>query len=107
MSAETLLTAARRMVRFFRIDESKGGITTVPTLQAWETLDQQIKLADHYNKQAPATIEERTELSQFLYEMSTAMHHHGQPEAAQKLFRCADLLSKIEYEQLTNQQLHG
>jgi len=50
MSEETLLSAARRMVRFFRIDESKGGITSIDTIRASETLDKMVKRADAEEK---------------------------------------------------------
>lgn len=39
MSEETLLTAARRAVRFFNIDQSHGGLVSVETIQAIEILD--------------------------------------------------------------------
>ncbi len=39
---ETLLSAARRVVRFFNIDMSHGGLTSVETQQAIETLDIQV-----------------------------------------------------------------
>ena len=39
MSEETLLTAARRVVRFFNIDQAHGGLVSVETLRAIETLD--------------------------------------------------------------------
>ncbi|GGC90703.1 hypothetical protein [Chelatococcus reniformis] len=44
MSEETLLSAARRVVRFFSIDEAHGGLTSVETLQAVETLDKQVRI---------------------------------------------------------------
>jgi len=40
---ETLLSAARRAVRFFNIDMNKGGIITVETQIAMETLDRMIR----------------------------------------------------------------
>lgn len=40
MSEETLLTAARRVARFFRIDEARGGgLISIDTIQAVETLE--------------------------------------------------------------------
>ena len=42
MSEETLLSAARRVARFFRIDEAHGGLTSRDTLIAMDTLDKQI-----------------------------------------------------------------
>jgi hypothetical protein len=38
MSEETLLSAARRALRFFRIDEAHGGLTSQDTLIAMDTL---------------------------------------------------------------------
>jgi hypothetical protein len=43
MADETLLTAARRVVRFHRIDESHGGLQSIDTLKAIETLDKQVR----------------------------------------------------------------
>ncbi|MDJ0449220.1 hypothetical protein [Methylocystis sp. JR02] len=43
MSEETLLTAARRVVRFFQIDMNKGGIMTVETQQSMDTLDKMVR----------------------------------------------------------------
>lgn len=58
---ETLLTAARRAVRFYNIDMQKGGIITVETQMAFHTLEQQIereterqKRADHEKQKAEA-----------------------------------------------------
>ena len=45
MPEETLITAARRAVRFFTIDMNKGGLITVDTEQAMDTLDKQVGLA--------------------------------------------------------------
>jgi hypothetical protein len=45
MSEETLLTASRRVVRFFKIDEAHGGFTTPETVHAVDTLRRQIELA--------------------------------------------------------------
>ena len=45
MSAETLLSAARRAVRFFRIDETRGGgLISIETVKAVQTLDEQVRL---------------------------------------------------------------
>lgn len=41
-SPETLLSAARRVVRFFNIDMSHGGLVSVETQQAIEVLDIQV-----------------------------------------------------------------
>jgi hypothetical protein len=42
MAQETLLSAARRAVRFFQIDESHGSLTTVETVAAMQTLHRQV-----------------------------------------------------------------
>lgn len=49
MSEETLLTASRRVVRFFNIDEAHGGFTTTETVKAVETLRRQIENATARN----------------------------------------------------------
>jgi hypothetical protein len=46
MPDETLLTAARRVVRFFNIDMQRGGIVTEHTELAMLTLDKQVKLQE-------------------------------------------------------------
>jgi hypothetical protein len=43
MSEETLLSASRRFLRFFRIDEAHGGLTSRETLLAADTLQIQIE----------------------------------------------------------------
>jgi hypothetical protein len=43
MSQETLETAARRVIRFCRIDEERGGLITEPTLLALTTLDKMLR----------------------------------------------------------------
>jgi len=43
MSEETLLSAARRALRFFRIDEAHGGLTSQDTLIAMDTLALQVE----------------------------------------------------------------
>lgn len=43
MSEETLLSAARRVVRFFNIDMNKGGLMTPETQGAVETLDRMVR----------------------------------------------------------------
>lgn len=42
MSEETLLSAARRVARYFRIDQEHGGLVSVETIQAVEILDIQV-----------------------------------------------------------------
>ena len=42
MAEETLLSAARRLARFLRIDLANGGIVRVATQQAIDTLDIQV-----------------------------------------------------------------
>lgn len=51
MSDETLLSAARRVVRFFNIDMNKGGLMTVETQSAIEQLDAQVRLEEFRQKQ--------------------------------------------------------
>lgn len=58
MSEETLLSAARRVVRFFRIDEAHGGLTSRDTLIAFDTLDKQI---ERENKRLKREAEELVE----------------------------------------------
>jgi hypothetical protein len=66
MSEETLLSAARRVVRFFNIDNTQGGgLISIETQQAMTTLDIQITqenrrqqelakaIADHLPKLVP------------------------------------------------------
>lgn len=43
MSDETLLTAARRMVRFLNIDLEHGGLISIETQQALDTLDREVR----------------------------------------------------------------
>jgi hypothetical protein len=43
MADETLLSAARRVVRFFNIDMNAGGLVTVDTQAEVETLDAQVR----------------------------------------------------------------
>jgi hypothetical protein len=42
MAEETLLTAARRVVRFFAIDMNNGGLVTAETETALQSLDRQV-----------------------------------------------------------------
>lgn len=52
MAEETVLTAARRVVRFFNIDNQLGGgLISIDTTQAIETLDRMIRLEDARMKQ--------------------------------------------------------
>lgn len=57
MSEETLLSAARRVVRYFRIDESHGGLTSTPTLVAMDTLALQIEKEAAREKEREATFD--------------------------------------------------
>lgn len=43
MAEETLLSAARRVLRYFRIDEAHGGLTSPDTLIAMDTLALQVE----------------------------------------------------------------
>ncbi len=54
MAEETLLSAARRALRFFRIDEAHGGLTSTDTLIAMDTLDKEIRRETERQKQAEA-----------------------------------------------------
>lgn len=45
MAAESLLTAAHRLNRFFRIDMEKGGLIVDETMQAHRILDREIEAA--------------------------------------------------------------
>lgn len=49
MSEETLLTASRRVVRFFRIDMEKGGFVTEQTEWAIEQLDRMVYIEGKKN----------------------------------------------------------
>lgn len=42
MPEETLLSAARRVSRFTKIDEAHGGMSSIDTLRAIETMDKEI-----------------------------------------------------------------
>jgi hypothetical protein len=52
MAEETLLSATRRALRFFRIDEAHGGLTSTDTLIAMDTLDKEIRKEAERQKQA-------------------------------------------------------
>lgn len=59
MSEETVLTAARRALRYFRIDEAHGGLTSRDTLIAMDTLALQIEKESAREKErAPAGIDQ-------------------------------------------------
>lgn len=58
MSEETLLSAARRVVRFLRIDEVHGGLLNNETVRAADTLDKQVRLAEAREKAAAGEITE-------------------------------------------------
>lgn len=60
MSDETLLTAARRVVRFFNIDmNGHGGMISIDTQKAMETLDKQVRAAD-----MPGAVQNDREIAQ-------------------------------------------
>ena len=45
MTAETLLSAARRVVRFTKIDETRGGgLISIETVKAVQLLDEQVRI---------------------------------------------------------------
>lgn len=55
MSEETLLSAARRVVRFMNIDQNMhGGLIAVETQHAIETLDAQVRKTDERDRAAKA-----------------------------------------------------
>lgn len=58
MAEETLLTAARRVVRFLRIDEVHGGLLNNETVRAADTLDKQVRLAEAREKAAAGDVAE-------------------------------------------------
>lgn len=58
MAEETLLTAARRVVRFLRIDEVHGVLLNNETVRAADTLDKQVRLADAREKAAADDVAE-------------------------------------------------
>lgn len=43
MSEETLFTAARRAIRMFNIDQHHGGLVSVETLAAMQTLEIEVE----------------------------------------------------------------
>lgn len=62
MAEETLLTAARRVVRFFRIDnETHGGLISIETTAAVETLERQVQVEVH-REQTRQTLAEMSRL---------------------------------------------
>jgi hypothetical protein len=53
MSEETLITAARRIVRFIRADDSThGGLLSLDTIRAAETLAMQVETEERREKRA-------------------------------------------------------
>ena len=56
MAEETLLSAARRVSRFFKIDEAHGGMTSISTIQAVETMDKEIHKETARQKSAAKTL---------------------------------------------------
>jgi hypothetical protein len=53
MSEETLITAARRIVRFIRADDSThGGLLSLDTIRAAETLAMQVETEKRREKRA-------------------------------------------------------
>ena len=54
MSEETLFTAARRALRFFRIDMEKGGLMTTETEHAMSTLERMVEREDKRQKEEAA-----------------------------------------------------
>lgn len=56
MSEETLLSAARRVLRFWRIDEAHGGLTSRDTQIAMDTLTLQIEKETAREKERSAAV---------------------------------------------------
>ena len=56
MTEETLFTAARRVVRFVRIDESHGGSLSIETLKTVETLDKELSREEQRLKASGAAV---------------------------------------------------
>ena len=65
MSEETLLTAARRLARYLRIDLAGGGIVSEQTVQALETLDRMIAADAQGGSKAPVTADFKTRAEVF------------------------------------------
>lgn len=61
MSEESLLTAARRVCRFVRIDDAHGGLLSNETVQTVDTLDRQVRLATAREAQEMADAEAQAE----------------------------------------------
>jgi hypothetical protein len=57
MAEETLLSAARRALRFFWIDEAHGGLTSTETFIAMDTLHKEIRKETEHQKQNEASQE--------------------------------------------------
>jgi hypothetical protein len=54
---ESLLTSARRVVRYFNIDMNKGGLVSEETQQAVETLDRMVRIESEKEKRALRVVE--------------------------------------------------
>lgn len=54
MSEETLMTAAHRLNRYFRVDMQNGGLVVDETLAALQTLSRQIDFCDAAREQVKA-----------------------------------------------------
>ncbi|MGU3417689.1 hypothetical protein [Methylobacterium sp. D54C] len=52
MSAETLVTAAHRLNRFFKVDMAAGGLVVDETLEALRILQREVELAEKGHKPA-------------------------------------------------------
>ena len=58
MSEETIVTAARRLVRFVRIDEEvHGGLLSRDTIRAADTLDREVKREERRERAGAETVE--------------------------------------------------
>jgi hypothetical protein len=58
VSAETLMTAAHRLNRFFRIDMQNGGLVVDETLSALQTLTMQVEIASRARETVQASYDE-------------------------------------------------
>jgi hypothetical protein len=91
MAEETLLTAARRVVRFVRGDDERhGGLLQQDTIQANETLAVQVSLAERAEKQGPVRFAVLNSVC-FTYRTEADMHRNvkmlgGLPGDSVKLY---------------------
>lgn len=76
MAEETLLTAARRVVRFFNIDNTiGGGLISIETSQAVEALDKQVQLEQQEKRMTRSDLSADFALLAKIVAMARAEHH--------------------------------